>query len=87
MIGTPCKVGKIYTDCPRQIRTHIPDSAGTDCTPIFSFFLEKVVNIAILELGLVSNERPGHFTFYKDIHEFLNPSIFVKIIGVFNFML
>ena len=41
MIGTPCTVGKIYTDCPRLIRTHIPDSAGTDCTPIFSFFLEK----------------------------------------------
>ena len=56
-------VDEIYTDCPRQIRTHIPDSAGTDCTPIFSFFLEKVFNIAILELGLVSNERPGNSTF------------------------
>ena len=54
---------------------------GKIYTPIFSFFRKKVVNIAI------SNESPGNFTFYRGIHEFLNPSIFVKITVFFYFML
>ena len=33
----------------------------------------------------VSNERSGNSTFYRGIHEFLNPSIFVKILGFFLF--
>ena len=32
----------------------------------------------------VSNEKPVNFTFYRGIHEFLNPSIFDKI-TVFKF--
>ena len=59
-----CTVGKIYT-------------------PIFSFFRKRFVNIAILEVGPVSNERPGILTFYldmyRDIHEFLSPTIFLKV--------
>ena len=41
-------------------------------TTIFSFFRKRVVNIAILELGLVSNESPGNFTFYICIRVFTN---------------
>ena len=33
---------------------------------------EKVVNIASLELGLVSNESSGNFTFYRSLEEFLD---------------
>ena len=42
----------------------------------FRFFEKELsnVNIAILELGPVSNESPGNFTFYRGIHEFLNLS-------------
>ena len=47
------------------------------CTPIFWLFMKWDVNIAILELELVSI---GNFTFYV----FLNPFIFVKI-TVFSF--
>ena len=36
----------------------------------FFFFRNRVVDIAILEQELVSNERSGHFTFYKGIQEF-----------------
>ena len=45
--------------------------------------------IAILEVGPVSNESPDNFTFYRGIHEFLNPSIQIcKNNGVFkNFIL
>ena len=52
---------------------------GKIYTPTFSFFWKRVVNITISHLRPVSNERPGIFTFYRGIHEFLNPSIFVKI--------
>ena len=48
-------------------------------TPICSFFRKRVVKIVISEQRLVSNESSGNFTFYRGIHEFLNPSIFVKI--------
>ena len=34
--------------------------------PIFSFFQNKVVNITISELRLVSNERSGNFSFYNN---------------------
>ena len=34
---------------------------------IFSFFLKNVVNIAILKLGLVPNENPGNFAYYRGI--------------------
>ena len=47
-------------------------------TNIFVFW-KTAVKITILDLGPVSNESPGNFTFYRGIHEFLNPSIFVKI--------
>ena len=43
-------------------------SVKSTYTPIFSFFRKRVVNIAILELELVSNESPGNFTFYRGIH-------------------
>ena len=33
----------------------------------FRFFSKKVVNNAILELGLVPNESPGNFTYYKGV--------------------
>ena len=42
-------------------------------TTIFSFFGKKVLNIAILEF------RSCNITFYRGIHEFLNPSIFEKV--------
>ena len=42
-------------------------------------FPEKVVNIASLELGLVSNESSGNFTFNRGTHEFFKPTIFENI--------
>ena len=42
----------------------------------FRFFGKKVVNIAILELGPVSNESLGNSTYYRGNLNFLNPSIF-----------
>ena len=53
-------------------------TVGKIYTPIFTFFSKKVVNIAILELGLVSNESPCNSTYYRGILKFLNPSIFEK---------
>ena len=47
-------------------------------TPIFSFFQKRVANIVFLEVGSVSNERSSNSTFYRGIHDFLNPLIFVK---------
>ena len=41
---------------------YINSTAGKIYTPIFLFFRKRVVNTAILELGPVSNERPGIFT-------------------------
>ena len=38
-------------------------TVGKIYTPISSFLRKRVVNIVILELGPVSNERPGNFTF------------------------
>ena len=46
-------------------------TVGKIYTPIFSFFRKRVVNIAILELGPVSDERSDNSSFYKGIHEFL----------------
>ena len=40
---------------------------------------EKVVNIASLELGLVSNESSGNFTFNRGTHEFFKLTIFENI--------
>ena len=37
---------------------------------LFCCFWTKVVNIPILELKPVSNERSGHFTFNNNIHDF-----------------
>ena len=48
-------------------------------TPIFSFYQKRIVNIMISDLRPVSNESPGNYTFYRGIHEFLNPFIFEKI--------
>ena len=45
-------------------------TVGKICTPIFSFFLKNVVNIAILELGLVPNESPGKSTYYRGFLKF-----------------
>ena len=47
-----------------------PCTVGIIYTPIFSFLRKRVVNIAILELGPVSNESPGNFTLYRGIQEF-----------------
>ena len=52
---------------------------GKIYTPICSFFQKRVGYIMIADLRPVSNESPGNSIFYKGIHEFLNPSIFVKI--------
>ena len=41
----------------------------------FIVFRKRVVNITILELRPVSNQRSGNFTFYRGIHDFLNSSI------------
>ena len=43
----------------------------------FHFF--EAVKIANLELRMASKERPGNFTFFRGIHEFLSSSIFEKI--------
>ena len=48
---------------------------------------EKVVNIASLELGLVSNESSGNFTFNRGTHEFFKLTIFENITVFFNSML
>ena len=45
-------------------------TVGKIYVQIFSFFRKSVVNITILELGLVSNERYGNFAFYRGIKEF-----------------
>ena len=65
---------------------YVQCAVGKIYTQIFSFF-KRVVKIAILGMGPVSNENPGNFTFYRVIHEFLNPCIFVKITVFLNFML
>ena len=44
----------------------------------YSRFQKRVVNIAVLELGLVSNENPGNSSYYRGILKFSNPSIFEK---------
>ena len=67
--------------------TFLESTVGKIYMPIFSFFRKRVVNIMISDLRPVSNESPGNFTFYRGIHEFLNPSIFVKITVFFYFML
>ena len=54
-------------------------TVGKIYTPISSFLRKRVVNIVILELGPVSNERPGNFTVYGGIRKFLKSSIFEKI--------
>ena len=60
-------------------------TVGKIYTPIISFFLKRFVNIAFLELRLLSNERSGNFTFYRPwgIHEFLDSTILKKKITVF----
>ena len=60
---------------------HIPSfcTVGEIYTSKFSIFQKRVVCFVILELGPVSNERSGNFTFYRGFHEFLNPSIFENI--------
>ena len=68
--------------CEYQNRT-----VGKIYTPIFSSFWKRVVNITNLELGHVSNESPGNYTYYRGIHEFFNPFIFAKNNGYFDFML
>ena len=45
-------------------------TAGKIYTTMFLFIWKRVVNIPILELGLVSNGRSGYFTFYRGIHKF-----------------
>ena len=40
----------------------------------------------ILELGPVSHESPGNFTFYRVIDKFLNPTIFAKITVFFSIL-
>ena len=62
----------------------VSSTVGKIYTPIFSFFRKRVVNIAILEVGPVSNESPGNFIFYGGIQEFLNPTIIAKH-GFFRF--
>ena len=56
-------------------------TVGKIYTPIFSLFRWRVANSIFLEVGSVSNERSGNSTFYRVIHEFLNPSIIEKITG------
>ena len=51
-------------------------TVGKIYIPIFAIFWKRVVNIAILELGPVSYEKPGIFAFPIGFYEFLNPSIF-----------
>ena len=58
-------------------------TVGKIYTLIFSFFRKRVVNIMILDLRPVSNESPVNFTFYRGIHKFLIPTIFVKIMFYF----
>ena len=55
-----------------SIPTLVLGTVGKIYTPIFSVSLKKVVNIASLERGPVSNERSG-------IYEFFQASIFEKI--------
>ena len=49
---------------------------GKIYTLIFSFFSKKNVNIAFLELRPLSNEKPGNFTIYRGIQEFLETVFF-----------
>ena len=62
-------------------------TVGKIYTPIFWFFRKKFVNIVSSELRPVSNERSGDFTLYRGIHNFLNPSMFMKNNSFLNFML
>ena len=43
-----------------------------------NFFQKRVVNIAIFELGPVSNKSPGNSSYYRGILNFSNPSVFEK---------
>ena len=84
IVPSICKQPTVYFNHKRPISKNecldfADGTVGEICTPIFSFFRKTVVNIAILELGPISNERSGNSTFYRGIHEFLNPSIIEKI--------
>ena len=48
------------------------------CT-VGKIYAQRVVKIAILGMGPVSNESLGNFTFYRGILEFLKTSTIVKI--------
>ena len=69
-----CRILKVcpYLRILQQFFRYIDDviticSVGKIQTPIFLFFLKKVVNFAIFELGPVSYESPGKFTYCRGI--------------------
>ena len=75
-------IGKLLIYCCGCSMIVISYVKSVKSIQLYLSFFKRVVNIAILELGLVSNESPGNFTIYSRI---LNPSIFVKSKGFFLF--
>ena len=67
------------------IALSIPKVQKVMCMYSWSNLYTNIFVFTILVLGLVSNESPGNFTFYRGIHKFLNPSIFLKITVFFLF--
>ena len=57
-----CGAGRVHTG-RKSVCT-----VGKIYTPIFSFFRKRVVNTAISEQRLISNEMSGNFTFNRGIH-------------------
>ena len=51
---------------------------GKSCS-IFSFFKEKGHQYREFRAGTSLKWRPGKFTYYRGIHEYLNSTIFEKI--------
>ena len=59
---------------------------GKIYTPTFSFFLNRVVNIAISELRPVSNESSDSPSLYRGTHKFFNLCIFkIHIYSILHF--
>ena len=49
------------------MHTKFVSTIGKINIQIFSLYLKRVVNIAILEVGPISNECPGNFTLYTEL--------------------
>ena len=57
-------------------------TVGKIQTPIFTFFLKRVVKIEVLQLKLLSNGSPSNSTYYRGILKFLKNNGFLKFYAV-----